>query len=130
MRTIVYIILRFCLCTWKNPILYFLFGQHGGGGRLHNRNIRTGRRLRHRQGLHIGVHGLGHTLAGGDRVHNGARAVGDIAGRKDAGAGGVPVLIDGDDAAVSRRNTTCPDQADRDITSAPGVPAVQFGTGS
>ena len=80
--------------------------------------------------MHIFVHGFSYPLARGDRVNHSARAMSDIARSENAGAGGVPVLIDGDDAAVSRRNTTCPDQADRDITSAPGVPAVQFGTGS
>ena len=82
-----------------------LLGKDAGFDGIHLRDIRVGGRLGHGQGLHIGMHGLSHLLAGCDRVHHGARAVGHVAGGEHAGAGGVALFIDGEQTGVGGVNS-------------------------
>ena len=54
----------------------------------------------HRQGLHVGMHGFCDSFAVRHGVNHGACAVGNIACREYAGAGGVSVFVNRDDAAA------------------------------
>ena len=52
------------------------------------------------QGLHVGVHGLGHLFGDGHGLHDGACAHNGVAAGEHALAGGAAVLVDGEQAAL------------------------------